>query len=127
MTKQDLALFEQWTTLDDRTLTKNPVSIRLPIHLMARLNALVDVFPNRSRSDFMVDLMKAALEVFEQDTFPTDDYPDCKATGVPSLEHVLGMAYRESSNKHYKKLSKDLGMPNAQSLFPAKASKANGG
>ena len=83
MKNEALTLYEQWTSLDDRVLMKNPVSFRLPVHIMARLNAMADVFPARSRTDVMVDLLKEALAHFEEKVLPVNDSPEMKASGKP--------------------------------------------
>lgn len=110
-------LYEQWTTLDDRQLAKNPVSIRLPIHVVARLSALGELFPTRTRSEFIIDMLKAGLQGLE-DSMPVKDFPEFPSDEPPSAHHALGQEYRRMANQHYRKLVKDTGGKNLTNLFP---------
>jgi hypothetical protein len=120
-------LYNQWTALDDRALAKDPISVRLPVHLLARLNSLCDVFPNRNRTDFIIDLLKAALYKLEVDGLTTEmpeGFEEIASPGaVPSIEYLVGVKYRECANTHYHKLAKKAGHKIVPDLFPVRESK----
>ena len=66
----DKKLYALWRSNDDRRLVQRPVSMRLPVHVMARVNAINDLFPTKTRTEIMTDLLKVGLEAFEESLPP---------------------------------------------------------
>lgn len=113
-------LVASWTSPDNKRLTSKQVSIRLPVHIAARVFGLCDMFPNKTRTDIIADLLNSSLEEIEK-TFThhysedqeidvidgTAIYPDIGSYGV----------YARAVNKHYAELEKELGNENPSSLL----------
>ena len=55
-------LLESWREDDAGARTATDYSVRLPIDDAARLQALVDLFPGRTREQIITDLLGAALQ-----------------------------------------------------------------
>lgn len=59
-------LAKNWNTTASGTLSKDILSLRLPIEEAAKLDALADMYPKRSREDLLLDLITAALHDLEK-------------------------------------------------------------
>jgi hypothetical protein len=119
-------LFQLWGARDDRRLSPKPVSVRLPVHVQARLFALEEMYPTKSRTDLITDLLKAGLEVFEKsmppigyeiETHIDPDEPD-RAFKIPS---GIAHDYQAKANKQFKRLEAELGNNKAAQLFDTSA------
>ena len=124
MKASDLAA--SWTSHDNKRLTSKQVSIRLPVHIAARVFGLCDMFPNKTRTDIIADLLNSSLEELEK-TFShrySEDqeidvidgmviYPDIGSYGK----------YANFVNKHYVELEKELGNENPSNLLSTCISK----
>jgi hypothetical protein len=115
-------LVASWTTRDNKRLTNRQFSVRLPVHIAARLAGLCDMFPKKTRTDIMADLLDSALEELEKSFshhYSEDDeidvidgmavYPDTGSYGD----------YARAVNKHYEELEKELGNEKPHSLLSA--------
>lgn len=102
-------LHEQWSSRDDRRLGKQSVSTRLPVHILARIAAITDMYDSRKRSDVITALLNAGLETFEA---------DLEEAGQGDPLFAQRVIYRELSNKHYMVLEKELGAEPKEPLFP---------
>jgi len=113
-------LVKSWTTRDNKRLTSRQFSIRLPVHIAARIAGLCDIFPTKTRTDIMADLLDSALEELEQslshrysehDEIDVVDgfaiYPDTGSYGD----------YARAVNKYYIELEKELGNESPSSLM----------
>jgi hypothetical protein len=54
-------LVKVWDAPDNSKLTPKQWSIRLPIHVAARINALCDLFPRKTKTEIIGDLLATAL------------------------------------------------------------------
>jgi len=54
-----------WDAPDNSRLMKRQTSVRLATHIGARISALCDLFPSKSKSQLINDLLAAALQDFE--------------------------------------------------------------
>lgn len=105
-------LVESWTSHDNKRLTSKQVSIRLPVHIAARVFGLCDMFPNKTRTDIVADLLNSSLEELEK-TFSHHYSED------QEIDVIGGMAiypdigsygrYANFVNKHHAELEKELG------------------
>ena len=59
-------LAREWIGPDRRRLTSKQISIRLPMHVMAKVQALAFMFPGKTRTDYVADLLTAALDRFAE-------------------------------------------------------------
>jgi hypothetical protein len=56
-----------WGAPEPPRLTPKQVSIRLPIVVSAKISALVDLYPKRTKTDIIGDLLTSALEMLEKE------------------------------------------------------------
>ena len=54
-----------WAGPDNSRLTSKQYSFRLPVHVAAKIAALEEMYPQRSRTQIVGDLLSAALEGVE--------------------------------------------------------------
>jgi hypothetical protein len=101
-----------WSAPDNSRLTAKQYSFRLPVHVAARLAALEELYPSRSRTQLVGDLLAAAIAEVEA-KLPTfagaqvDKHPE---TGEDIFEAVgPGMDFRRLANKHYAEIERGLG------------------
>lgn len=114
-------LVASWTTRDNKRLTNRQFSIRLPVHIAARIAGLCDMFPSKTRTDIIADLLDSALEELEN-TFSHHYSED------QEIDVIDGMAiypdigtygkYANYVNKHHAELEKELGNEHPSSLLP---------
>lgn len=55
-------LHKVWSAPGNSRLTAKQQSFRLPTHVAAKINALCDVFPNKTKTEIVGDLLAAALD-----------------------------------------------------------------
>jgi hypothetical protein len=58
-------LFKAWHAPDHTQLTSRQFSIRLPVHVAAKIAALCEMYPNKTRTDIIGDLLSSALVKIE--------------------------------------------------------------
>lgn len=110
-----------WSAPDNSRLTAKQYSFRLPVHVAAKLAALEDLYPTRSRTQLVGDLLSAAITEVEKNLpshagTPWDMEPE---DGDEQLYEAAGMAadYRKLANKHYEAIERDLGNEEPKKLF----------
>jgi hypothetical protein len=59
-------LVKVWTAPDNTKLTPRQMSIRLPLHVAAKLSALCEMFPKKTRTEILGDLLSTALDQLAQ-------------------------------------------------------------
>lgn len=116
-----VTVFDQWSVRDDKRLAAKPLSLRLPTHVQARLFALEDLYPNKSRNDLLIDLLKVGLEEFEEAaefTYGFEEIEDEQGNSK-TFRMLLGQRFdfQALSNKHYKKLEIEKGNKSPLELF----------
>jgi hypothetical protein len=104
-------LLERWQQDASETRTAAEYSVRLPLDAAARLHALADIFPGRTREQLITDLLGIALQelaaaipyVQGKKVISNDEHGD------PLYEDV-GLTPRliELTRKHRKKLEAEL-------------------
>ena len=55
-------LLKTWTGPDNSRLMRNQTSMRLSIHVAARISALCEIFPQRTKTQIINDLLSTALD-----------------------------------------------------------------
>lgn len=74
MDPKDLATV--WGAPDNTRLTPKQISIRLPIHVSAKISAISEMFPRRTKTEIIGDLLAAALEQFAKGLSSEPDEDD---------------------------------------------------
>lgn len=122
-------LYDQWRSMDDRRLAQRPISNRLPVHILARVNAITEMFPAKTRTDIMTDLLKTGLDAFE-DSLPPLSYSDelfDNGEGIILVEPVgVNADYQAKANKHYRQLELELGNEKPSDLFDLSCKRYDG-
>ena len=90
------------------------------MHVAAKISALSDLFPNKTRTEIIGDLLTSALEKIEY-SFPSHkgeyfgmDDEQCNRL-YPDIGE--GKSFMELANKHYVELEKELGNENPDKLY----------
>jgi hypothetical protein len=58
-------LVSYWDSPDNSRLTAKQYSMRLPIHVAAKISALCDMYPQKTRTQIVGDLLATALQEVE--------------------------------------------------------------
>ena len=59
-------LLTTWTGPDNSRLMRNQTSMRLSVHVAAKISALCHMFPQRSKTQIVNDLLSTALDELEE-------------------------------------------------------------
>ncbi len=112
-------LHKVWGAPDNSRLTLKQQSFRLPTHVAAKINALCDVFPNKTKTEIVGDLLAAALEELVPQ-LPSDKGEEIDhhpEFGTIYAAEGLAVEFRERANKHFKDLERELGNKAAPNLY----------
>ena len=69
-------LLRTWVGPDNSRLMRNQTSMRLSVHVAAKISALCEMFPQRAKTQIINDLLSTALEQLEnslEDTHPWEE------------------------------------------------------
>ena len=118
-------LLNIWEAPDNSRLTPKQVSLRLPVHVAARISALCDMYPKKTKTEIMGDLLTAALDQL-QEAFPSvkgkflTESPDAEGYKLVSLYEEIGpaRAFYNLSNHYYIEFEKELGNETPSPIFP---------
>lgn len=120
-----------WAAPDNSRLTSKQYSFRLPVHVAAKLTALCELYPSKTRTQIVGDLLAMSI--------------DASVSGLPSARgrHVdrvsledgtelniyeeagpLGR-FKELANKHYGELERELGNDEPSLLYPYEYTSGN--
>jgi hypothetical protein len=104
---------------DNSRLTAKQQSFRLPTHVAAKINALCDIYPTRSKTEIVGLLLAAALDeaIANLPSSLGEKFgPDQEGE---MLYHETGTAesFRRFANKHYRQLEAELGNKQAPDLY----------
>lgn len=129
----NLNLYNLWQAAEynDNQLAKNPLSIRLPTHIVARVSAIAKLFPNKKRTEVIVDILKAGLIEFEKSLPEPTKYQATKEE-VAQVEdtgdlpegyfepHGVKVNYIDYANESYIELEKERGNKEVKPIFKIK-------
>ena len=117
---QSKDLLTVWSSPDNTRLTAKQFSFRLPVHVAAKIAALCEMYPQRTRTQIVADLLSTALEDVEA-AFPKVE-GDARQPGPDSdsdlVEDIgLGTTYRRLANGHYAEIERELGNVEQRPLY----------
>jgi len=125
-------LHDVWASPDNTRLTPKQFSFRLPIHVAAKVAALCEMFPQKSRTQIIADLLTSALDELEQNLPEAVGYPisdeeehnermvaDHLGQDYVPLFHLGGPRgnFRRLANQHFTDLERELGNEKPEPLF----------
>ena len=111
-------LRKNWQTKDNNRVVKRQVSIRLPTHVAAKIQALCDMHPNKTKTDIIVDLLTSSLdEIYDSFEFGWgEEWIDER--GIVFVRDVGDRkTYIDLANQHFREIEAENGNPCAVSLF----------
>ena len=114
-------LVDIWTAPDNTRLTSKQYSFRLPVHVAAKLAALCEMYPTKSRTQIVADLLTTSLDELEE-SLPSDQgqpFGEDEDTGEFLFEQVGVVGwYRSLTNKHHAELERELGNEKPKPFYP---------
>ena len=109
-----------WAAPDNTRLTNKQFSLRLPVHVAAKISALCEMHPNKSRTQIMCDLLSSALTELEESlprgqgrslgNHPEADEEMFEEAGVIHT-------FRTLTDHYYIELEKELGNEDPKPYF----------
>jgi hypothetical protein len=115
-------LHNLWSAPDNSRITSKQFSFRLPVHVAAKLAALAEMYPQKTRTEIVGDLLSTAIDEVAK-AMPSYDG---KIIGrVPETGEEIYDQYGPSvtfwtlADKYYKELEKEMGNDNPPSLREA--------
>lgn len=113
-------LTKVWAAPDNSRLTSKQYSFRFPVHVAAKLAALEEMYPNKSRTELVGDLLAAALDEVERSFPVVKGRPIGKdAESGEELFEDAGMSarFRNLVDKHYVQIEKEMGNDSAKPIY----------
>ena len=115
-------LAKVWAAPDNSRLTAKQQSFRLPVHVAAKIQALCELYPHRTKTEIVGDLLSTALEDVIRGLCWTEGRAIAEDhDGQPIHEDLLtfeGSRFQDAANKHFKILERELGNKNPAELYP---------
>lgn len=78
-------LLKVWDAPDNSKLTPKQWSVRLPIHVAAKICALCDLYPRKTKTEIIGDLLATALDQL------TEALPDATRGASPRGDDTIGL------------------------------------
>jgi hypothetical protein len=105
---------------DNSRLTKKQQSFRLPVHLAAKIEALCEIYPGKSKTMIVGNLLATALhEVIANLPYEEGRQVDNHPEPGPIYEmDGLAASFRKLANKHYQALDRALGNKAPTAIYP---------
>lgn len=112
-----------WSAPDNARLTSKQSSYRLPVHVAAKLSALADIYPNKTKTQIVGDLLATAIEeVIEQ--LPSQKGAQTGTYFLPNEPPVktfvdvgLSGRFRVLADRYFKELEAELGNDAPEPLY----------
>jgi len=110
-------MMSNWLRHNNSRLVKKQTSIRLPVHTAAKIEALCEMFPSKTKNEIVTDLLSAALD----DVYESFEFVAGEEILIKDEEHYLDIGDRKTFidlvNKHFQTLEKELGNSNPSLLY----------
>lgn len=124
-------LHDLWSSPDNSRLISKQFSFRLPTHIAAKLAALVEIYPQKNRTQIVADLLTTALEELEKNLpYTIEPIGELEQIEQDRLSVEAGMEpmtfydvagprgmFRRLSNKYYEEYEKELGNEISRTLY----------
>lgn len=110
----------QWALPDNSRITSKQYSFRLPVHVAAKIAALCEMYPERSRTEIVGDLLAEALAAVEGSFAPVKGkkFGESPDTGEMMYEDAgRGAQFRELANRRYREIEKEMGNEKPKPLY----------
>ena len=126
------SLHDIWDSPDNSRLTPKQFSFRLPVHIAAKVAALCEMYPRKTRTQIIADLLTSALDdlecalpmragdpISEEDAHYLRLEAEHNREKYEPLFHMAGAraTFRELANKHYQALEAELGNDKPGALY----------
>lgn len=113
-------LHKVWSAPDNTRLTSKQFSFRLPVHVAAKISALCEMYPQRTRTEIVGDLLATALEGVVAG-FPQEKgepFHKDQDTGEIFYKDIgPRLEFYSLANKHYHELEKETGNDAPTNLY----------
>lgn len=108
-----------WSAPDNTRLTAKQSSFRLPVHVAAKIAALCEMYPKKTKTQIVGDLLAAALAEVEKGLPAYPGRAFTRDEDGRELFEATGPAerFRSLSNKHYAELETELGNETPDKLY----------
>jgi len=122
-------LHDLWESPDNTRLTSKQFSFRLPTHIAAKIAALCELFPNKTRTQIVADLLTSALDELEEglpqalgDEIEPSSQEDANWMSSPEYEPTFYLGglrgrFRNIVNRHHFDIEKEQGNENPKALY----------
>lgn len=112
-----------WSEPDNSRLTAKQFSFRLPVHVAAKLAAIGDMYPNKTRTQIVGDLLTTAIEEWSSQLpsvkgqfIQTHVEAGCEPVKIFEEVGPIGR-YQKLTNAHFIELEKELGNESPEPFF----------
>jgi hypothetical protein len=116
-------LVNLWGAPDNTRLTAKQASFRLPVHVAAKISALCEMYPNKTRTQIVGDLLATALIDVEKalPSYKGQPWHEQRDEEGKELFYAVGPAvdFREQTNYYYAELEKELGVEKPALFYDA--------
>ena len=114
-------LHNLWNSPDNSRITNKQYSFRLPVHVAAKISALCEMYPNKTRTEIVGDLLSTAIaELVEALPSRNGDLITILANGEEIYADAGPRAdFWKIADKHYQLLEKEMGNENPPTLYEA--------
>lgn len=113
-------LHSLWTAPDNSRITSKQFSFRLPVHVAAKISALAEMYPQKTRTEIVGDLLATALDELVKGM----PYIQGRSLGFAhdideEIFEDIGPASKfwKIANKYYQELEKEMGNENPPSIY----------
>ncbi|SDX54181.1 hypothetical protein [Nitrosomonas oligotropha] len=115
-------LHSVWSAPDNTRLTSKQYSFRLPVHVAAKIAALCEMYPSRTKTEIVGDLLSSAIDEFLAGL----PYVQGKYVGTnPETGEKIHLdagpesKFWQLANEHYREIEREMGNENPPSLYEA--------
>ena len=111
-----------WSAPDNTRLTSKQYTFRLPTHVAAKLHALGDMYPAKTRTQIVADLLTSALKDIDMG-MPVSESAEVLHTLPDTGEEIREawgprIEFHALANKHFVEIERELGNESPKPLYP---------